>query len=248
MEKKILVIGESCTDVFVYGSSIRKSPEGKGPVLVPTSEVYYSGMAANTYNNLLALGMDAALFSQNSEIIKTRYIDDASGELYLRIDEYDSTNPIQMEYLPDLSQYDAIVISDYNKGFLTEQNIQTIASKHPLVILDTKKQLGAWCKDVKFIKLNRTESEKNLQTILSYNWLREKVISTLDKDGASYMNRLVTAKPVDVVDISGAGDTFVAGFIKEYLESNDVFKSIEFANECAAIVIAQRGITTIQKD
>ena len=245
MAKKILVIGESCTDVFVYGTTVRKSPEGKGPVLIPTSEMYYTGMAANTSNNLSVLGANVALFSQNSEIIKTRYLNDETNELYLRVDEYDTVQPIQMEYLPDLSQYDAIVISDYNKGFLTEDNIQTIASQHPTVILDTKKQLGAWCKDVKFIKLNRAESEKNLNTILQYNWLREKVISTLDKDGASYKHQLIPTKRVEVVDISGAGDTFVAGFTIEYLESEDVIKSIQFANECATKVIVQRGVATI---
>ena len=52
MKNKVLVIGESCTDIFVYGTSKRKSPEGKGPVFIPTKEVYGVGMAANTANNL----------------------------------------------------------------------------------------------------------------------------------------------------------------------------------------------------
>ena len=32
---KVLVIGESCVDVFVYGTSERKSPEGNAPVFLP---------------------------------------------------------------------------------------------------------------------------------------------------------------------------------------------------------------------
>ena len=48
-----------------------------------------------------------------------------------------------------------IVVSDYNKGFLTEEDIAYIGFKHPNVICDTKKQLGDWCRDLRLIKLNR---------------------------------------------------------------------------------------------
>ena len=245
MENKILVIGESCTDIFIYGVSNRKSPEGNGPVFIPTSEVYTPGMAANTTNNLAAIGLIADLITQHSEIIKTRYVDDSTNELFLRVDEYDTANRIDLDELPELSNYSAIIISDYNKGFLKESDIETISKQHPTVILDTKKTLGAWCKNVKFIKLNRIESEKNLETILKFNWLREKVISTLDKDGASYIHRLIPTEKVEVVDVSGAGDTFVAAFTKAYLDSGDVIQSIEFANKCASTVVQQRGVVTV---
>lgn len=245
MTKKILVIGESCTDVFIYGDTHRKSPEGKGPVLLVKSEVYYGGMAANTYNNLTALGANVTLRTQNSEILKTRYLNDETNELYLRVDEFDTVSQIDMEILPNLTEYDAIVISDYNKGFLTEADIQIIASQHPLVIVDTKKHLGDWCRNIKFIKLNRAETEKNLEYITQNQWLIPKVISTLDKDGASYMHQLIPTKRVEIVDISGAGDTFVAGFTIEYLESGNILKSIQFANDCATKVIIKRGVTTV---
>jgi hypothetical protein len=39
MMSKVLVIGESCTDIFIYGTSERKSPEGKGPVFIPKYEI-----------------------------------------------------------------------------------------------------------------------------------------------------------------------------------------------------------------
>ena len=58
-----------------------------------------------------------------------------------------------------------IVISDYNKGFLNEEDIAYIGFKHPNVICDTKKQLGNWCKDLRFIKLNRSEFENNKEFI-----------------------------------------------------------------------------------
>jgi sugar/nucleoside kinase (ribokinase family) len=44
------------------------------------------------------------------------------------------------------------------------------------------------------------------------------------------------------VDICGAGDTFVAGFTKEYIESGDIDKSIVFANKAASVVIQKKGV------
>jgi len=84
---KVLVIGESCTDVFIYGKTERKSPEGKGPVFVPTREVYGNGMALNTANNLSAMGVDVDVYSDNGGITKTRYVNETTNELYLRVDE-----------------------------------------------------------------------------------------------------------------------------------------------------------------
>ena len=66
---KVLVIGESCTDIFIYGKSNRKSPEGNGPVFIPTKEVYGAGMAGNSSNNLASMGVDVDLFSISSHKI-----------------------------------------------------------------------------------------------------------------------------------------------------------------------------------
>jgi bifunctional ADP-heptose synthase (sugar kinase/adenylyltransferase) len=73
-----------------------------------------------------------------------------------------------------------VVISDYNKGFLTEEDIAYLAFKHPSVICDTKKKLGDWCKDLRFIKLNRSEYENNKEYIQKNDWILEKLIITLD--------------------------------------------------------------------
>ena len=39
-------------------------------------------------------------------------------------------------------EYDAIIISDYCKGFINEYDIEYIAQAHPLTFLDTKRILG----------------------------------------------------------------------------------------------------------
>lgn len=243
---KVLVIGESCTDIFVYGISERKSPEGNGPVFIPKYEKYGAGMAANTTNNLQAMGIDVDMFTDSGNIIKTRYVNDTTNELYLRVDEGDSVDRININDLFDLSKYDAIVISDYCKGFLTEEDIDKIASMHSLVVVDTKKKLGDWCKNISFIKINRLEWDNSKEIIGQNEWLFDKIICTLDKTGAAYKHTTYPVKPIENADVSGAGDTFTAGFVAKYLETNDVSKSIQWANYCAGEVIKEKGVSVFK--
>jgi bifunctional ADP-heptose synthase (sugar kinase/adenylyltransferase) len=240
---KVLIIGENCIDIFVYGYSKRKSPEGEGMVFTPTKEVYADGMAYNTANNIVAMGLDVDIITNDEEIIKRRYLDDESNYLFLRVDENDNVKRYDINTLPDLSQYSAILISDYHKGFLTEDDIKFIAEKHPLVIVDTKKKLGDWCKDIRFIKINRTEYLNNVDVINIIDWLEEKLLITLDKDGTVHKGIQYPAEKVEVVDICGAGDTFIAGFTKEYIQTQNIETSILFANKVAASVIQYKGVT-----
>jgi bifunctional ADP-heptose synthase (sugar kinase/adenylyltransferase) len=247
MKNKVLVIGELCMDVFRYGISYRKSPEGNGPVFIQTNIVSTDGMAGNTANNLVAMGLDVDTYFDKGNITKTRYVNKHTNELYLRVDENDTTNRIDIYDLPDLVKYDAVVISDYCKGFLKEEDINTIASLHSLVILDTKKKLGDWCKDITFIKLNRHEFQNNFRAIKENDWLFDKIICTLDRGGAMYKTQTFKVQSIDNADVSGAGDTFVAGFVARYLDSNNIEESIDWANYCAGEVVKEKGVTIFKK-
>jgi D-beta-D-heptose 7-phosphate kinase/D-beta-D-heptose 1-phosphate adenosyltransferase len=244
---KVLVIGESCTDIFIYGTSERKSPEGMGPVFIPYHETYGAGMAANVANNLGAMGIDVDIYSDTGNIIKSRYVNKDTNELYLRVDENDVVERIKISELPNLTNYDAIIISDYCKGFLTEEDISHIASIHPFVILDTKKKLGDWCKDLTFIKVNRLEWSLSKDVIRDNEWLFDKIICTLDKTGTAYKHTTYAVKPIENADVSGAGDTFTAGFVVKYLETNNIGNSIEWGNYCAGEVVKKKGVSVFGK-
>jgi len=243
---RVLLIGEQCDDIFIYGDTPRLSPEGPAPVFIPKREVYNGGMGMNVMLNLMALDIDVDFEHQQAPITKTRHIHESSNTLLLRIDEEKNIDNIG-DRLPKLDfwEYPMVVVSDYNKGFLTEEDIAYIGFKHPNVICDTKKKLGEWCKDLRFIKLNRTEFENNKEFIEENDWILEKLIITLDKDGCMYNGTSYPTEQVEIMDISGAGDTFVAGFVKMFLDTEDVPKSIQFANRCSAQVVQKRGVTTI---
>jgi bifunctional ADP-heptose synthase (sugar kinase/adenylyltransferase) len=244
---RILLIGENCIDIFVYGNTPRLSPEGPAPVFIPTKEKYNGGMASNVEANLLALGLEVDMITNQSPITKTRYVHESSNTLLLRVDEGDSIKRVNNDDLVKTAywEYDMVVISDYDKGFLTDDDIAYIAYKHPNAICDTKKKLGEWCRDLKFIKLNRTEYNNNKSFIEENEWILEKLIITLDKEGCRYMNTTIPTEQVEIMDISGAGDTFVAGFTTKYLENFDVIESMIFGNKCATQVVQKRGVSVI---
>ena len=88
---KVLVIGDSCTDKFVYGECNRICPEAPVPVFNPIEQKSNGGMAKNVFNNLssLAKNWDIDLVTNEDEITKTRLVDIKTNQMLLRVDEDD---------------------------------------------------------------------------------------------------------------------------------------------------------------
>jgi bifunctional ADP-heptose synthase (sugar kinase/adenylyltransferase) len=122
MAVKVLVIGEICVDQFVYCEAKRLSPEAPVPVLNPVKTVKNQGMAGNTLSNVKALAPDYYTMSlgQNEPITKTRYVEEKSNHMFLRLDEGETTiTPFKWTMDIDvlIGQSDIVIVSDYNKGF-----------------------------------------------------------------------------------------------------------------------------------
>ena len=75
----------------------------------------------------------------------------------------------------------------------------------------------------------------------------DKLIVTLSENGCRYKNKTYPVDKVEIKDLSGAGDTFLAAFVAQYMSSQDVEKSIIFANECATEVVQLKGVNIVKK-
>lgn len=263
MSYDIIVIGEKCNDIFVNGVVNRISPEAPVPVFEPNTTTIIDGMAGNVFNNIKALNpaLKSKFISQEIPIKKTRFIDTTSGYILLRVDEDDQTLPCSVksffndhQIIDDSTQ--AVVISDYNKGFLNELKIRMInkvsKAKNSNIFLDTKKILGRWSRDIDFVKINQKEYEMQLKhsSITDLLDCCKNLIVTNGEKGSTWINKSITVSTpvVEVRDVVGAGDTYLAAFVIKYIECNDVVESMTYANKAASIAVSKKGTVVVHKN
>lgn len=235
---KILLIGDSCVDEYVYGTCERLNPEAPVPILKFGRKETKNGMAWNVRNNLSAFGMEVYMLTNKERIVKTRYIDEKYNQQILRVDIEDKISPMDYE-IPN-ENYDAIVISDYDKGFLTQQKLFEIVfnSRFPIFV-DSKKTIlpESNC----YIKINDNES-KLLKS------KHDNLIITRGSAGAEYDGALYPGEKVGVFDVVGAGDTFLSALVYFYLECGTIEKAIPYANKAASIAVSNFGTYVLTKD
>lgn len=231
----ILLIGDVCIDVYQFGTVDRLSPEAPVPVFVPTHQEERYGMAGNVAKNLEALGCQVNLLRGNASQ-KTRLIDSRSKQHIARIDRDVINKPIRFETAVP-NNYDAVVISDYAKGCVDYELIESILAevKCP-VFVDTKltdlaRMQGAWVK-INNLEYSRIKSECT------------GLIVTRGSQGAEIVHHdfVAPAPDVEVVDVTGAGDTFLAALTYKFLECGDIKLAVSFANRAASITVQRLGV------
>ena len=84
---KVLLIGETCEDSYIFGSVDRISPEAPIPVFKPTSEESNGGMAKNVADNVESLDMHIHTVTNKNNITKIRFVENRSSQMVLRVDE-----------------------------------------------------------------------------------------------------------------------------------------------------------------
>ncbi len=244
--KKILIIGESCKDIFVYCKANRLCPDIPVPVLAIVEQTENPGMAKNVERNIKNISdICDIVTNQNWEnVTKTRYIHHESNHAFIRVDTDHHIKRIDIKKIP--LNYDIIAISDYNKGFLTEEDIKYICENHNNVFIDTKKILGDWISKAKFIKINNYEYERS-NGFITKN-IEDKIICTKGGEGAVFKGKIFPVDKVEVKDTSGAGDSFFAALLIKYVETGDIESAIKFANKMTAKMVQHKGVSVIEKD
>lgn len=234
---KILLLGDSCTDVYNIGTVDRLSPEAPVPIVKIVDSYSVPGMASNVYKNLITLGCEVKFITNKDKIVKTRFIDQRSGQHLLRVDDHDTVELWNQE-LPEDFIPDAVVISDYNKGFLSYADMQRIIETFNVpIFIDTKKQnLEAF--NGAFVKVNETEYRNSISK-------NRSTIVTLGGKGAMYIlegqKTVYPTKQVEVMDVCGCGDTFLASLVLQYLCTSSIEKAIIIANVAAGVTARHQG-------
>ena len=115
-------------------------------------------MAKNVERNVKALNRLCDLVTNANwrSITKTRYVYDKTIQAFFRVDTPHDIGRLNVRKVP-LRQYDIVAISDYNKGFLTHDDIRYICERHPCVLVDTKKPVGSFLAKAEALKSEAEE-------------------------------------------------------------------------------------------
>jgi D-beta-D-heptose 7-phosphate kinase/D-beta-D-heptose 1-phosphate adenosyltransferase len=230
---------------------------------------------ANRLQSLLThsqLNTDLLLQSdQVATICKARVI--VRNQQLCRLDYEDVSYDYSKNVQPVLDQLseqiklvDAIVISDYAKGLITEsvsQHIIQLANQHAVpVIVDPKSVSMNKYKGADYVTPNMSEfklmasidafkNESELysaaKSLLNESQVKHCLLTRSEK-GMSLITPTdkydFSTKVIEVSDVTGAGDTVVSALALGVALGCDQNDIIEFANHAAGVVVSKLGTAT----
>ena len=133
-----------------------------------------------------------------------------------------------------------VFVDLYNKGFITEEVISVIRNRFSgPIYMDTKKTNLNKFKDI-YIKINQRELYESTSMPE-----RDKLIVTYGARGCGYMDNMYSGKVIEVVDVCGAGDVFLAAMVVKHLETGDMNIALPFANDKAALSCQSLGTVCV---
>jgi D-beta-D-heptose 7-phosphate kinase/D-beta-D-heptose 1-phosphate adenosyltransferase len=202
--------------------------------------------------------------------IKSRVI--SNGHQLLRIDNEiksnisdDDADFIFNKIKNSINNYSLILFSDYNKGVLTReltQKIINLANEFGIVsIVDPKNPPFSKFEGVTYIKPNRREAilATGVEIVdeislidacqkIQNETLCKGVIVTLSEEGVGVFSNgkldMIPTRAKEVYDVTGAGDTFLAGLAYKLAEYCNLKEACEFANYASAVVVGKQGSAT----
>jgi len=212
-------------------------------------------------DELKQLGIRSCLFYGSKQTtVKERIIADQRKVQMLRIDreqvtEIDPKLPIEIFTRMCRDVYDMVVISDYAKGMVTHGLMEFLKfEQNADIIVDPKPKNGGIYNGVFMITPNEKEWE---QMMFSSAYTLNNVKYILETKGNKGMNLIdnefeliesIPAEPVDVYNVSGAGDTVVAVMAVCLSMELSALQAAKVANKCAGYVVTKTGTSTVPQN
>lgn len=203
--------------------------------------------------------------------IKTRIV--ARNQQIVRVDEErlgDISPELERSAIEDLRsvvpQVKAVVISDYGKGFLTrgllEELIRSAKASELPVLVDPKGRDYSRYRGATYITPNRQEVSlaSGIEVNDNESLVRagrvvldqaeaEAVIVTRGKEGSTLVTRTAVkdfpVKPVEIIDVTGAGDTVIAALAMCAASGFSIENAIAVANLAASLVVSRFGAASV---
>lgn len=288
MAGRIAVIGDVMLDKYRYCTA-RENPERpSAPCYTVRRKDYKPGGAGNVAANLATLGADFKLIGLMGDDHYARVLEDilldlkvpcefikdpkrmtivkerlfVDNDYQCRIDEeeieYIEENHVQ-EIMKKIRDVDLILVSDYRKGMISKNLMESLKTKNIPIIVDVKPQHIDLYRNVFLIKPNSKEAcemtginDDILASEMLIKNLNANVLLTRGANGISYfgLNGERYNFPVEktkVVDVTGAGDTTIATFANFLIEGFNIADCTLLANRAGGISVSYPGCYHITK-
>jgi D-beta-D-heptose 7-phosphate kinase/D-beta-D-heptose 1-phosphate adenosyltransferase len=220
------------------------------------------------------IGVDQEFrFSTAPTISKSRVT--ASNQQICRVDREASTE----SYSPDLNLLgkditekvklaDAVIISDYGKGFVTNQLLKLVSVNAKFLAIDPKPSRLLQYAKPDLITPNRFEAlelaglsresrdpfpQENVVAKIFKQFAPTMLAVTLGADGMllaedGEIDKIIPTSAQEVFDVSGAGDTVIAALTLGLVAGKDFQSAAEFANLAAGVVVGKVGTATVSPE
>jgi D-beta-D-heptose 7-phosphate kinase/D-beta-D-heptose 1-phosphate adenosyltransferase len=201
-------------------------------------------------------------------IVKTRVV--VRGQQLCRVDREQKKAAYILQSDSDLGyveskigESDAIILSDYNKGTLSGENVGRLINcarrQRKFIAMDPKPSNGIVFSGVDAMTPNKLEamqlaglSEEEEPSIgeicqkIHRKYSPRMLIITLGQGGmllsmGGEVDRIVPTFAREVYDVSGAGDTVIAALTMALAANKGVYDAMYFANTAAGVVVGKRG-------
>lgn len=191
--------------------------------------------------------------------VKERITSDQRQVQMLRIDReiiqhVNSDSLINRLESVKMNDYDIIVVSDYAKGMITHELMTYLKATNKYIIVDPKPINGFMYNGVAMITPNEQEwnalrlrSDYVLTNVSFFLTTKGKEGMTLIENGGDYYWN-IPAEPVEIYNVSGAGDTVIAVMSVCIAMGMTELDSAKVANKCAGYVVTQPGTSSVPKD
>ncbi len=199
--------------------------------------------------------IDDAVFTTT---VKTRLISTEHQSQVLRFDREVTPDYHNLEEevgLHDLLSFDAIIISDYGKGAINKDVMAEIRShENDKIFIDPKpNNMPIYGRNF-MITPNRYEFNEIWDSYRKYGSNSEWILETRGKDGMALWGMKnndaainIYGDPVEVYNVSGAGDTVMASLVVCNSLGHDVLTSVKVANQCGRWAVSQPGTSAIPR-
>jgi D-beta-D-heptose 7-phosphate kinase/D-beta-D-heptose 1-phosphate adenosyltransferase len=234
MNYKVLLIGDSCEDEYIYGKCETISSESPVPVMKFSKIKTKPGMSANVFLNLQSFGIDVTFLTNSEKIIRTRFVDEKTNHQVFRIDNEEKIKPLLLPIF--LENFDAVVISDHDKGYLSESKLFEIVNQSSCPVFIESKKTYLPNKENCFIKVDEEDCEK-----LNHGCQLDNLIIMRNLDGCIFKDTLYPTEKIKVYDLVGVGDAFLASLTYGYLKYQNIDDALMFGNRASMIVAQHPG-------